>query len=91
MQNRRDGRAVRDHTVATSPSFAVKRMRHLEPDSSEGDSGLLLWPVWSLSASNPGRRQIALEFFHLTPRLCLPICGLNPCVPLGSKGGVDRP
>lgn len=64
MQNRRDGRAVRDHTVATSPSFAVKRMRPLEPDSSEGDSGLSVWPSSLVSfCEQPWKRQIALEFF----------------------------
>lgn len=73
MQNRRDGRAVRDHTVATSPSFAVKRMRHLEPDSSEGDSGLFLSGLSGLflRATLAGGKLLLSFFISLHVCVCL--------------------
>ena len=59
MQNRRDGRVVRDHTVTTGPSLAVQRMRPLEPDFSE--ERILALSLASF-CEQPWKRQIALGF-----------------------------
>lgn len=83
MQNRRDGRVVRDHTVAASRvSLRVRRMRPIHQGLIErgrcfaglsGLAGLFL-------AGDPGGGK-------LLSNSRLPICGLNP---LGSTCGADH-
>lgn len=87
MQNRRDGRAVRDHTVTTtSPNFAVESATTLNQTSARRGSGFLAAAVlcWPLSEQTLEEANCPGFSSHSTSAHLQPEC------PLGIKGGTDR-